>query len=230
MYKHKTYLISVPVAGKPTVVVSGGTYARRNRRSNEGAVLLVVLMIIMVATATAAMSVQSTNFELRSAGYGRREIQTKYVSEAALTAALSTVESAGPQSIITAINGSAPPLMGNFNEPDLDTGKGGYRILSTDYSGLTTPPVVGGNNGTLGPGQAYQPWFAVDIYDQYSVPAAIAGYRADGDSSFAFMNATFVARGFTVPTGATEPLSSGAVNQSANTTCGCAQSGPFPVK
>jgi hypothetical protein len=212
MYTHKTNLM------------------HQKKRSKEGAVMLVVLLILMVATATAAMSVQSTNFELRSAGYGRREIQTKYISEAALTAALSTVESAGPQSILAAIQGSAPPLMGNFNEPELETGKGGYRILSTDYSALATPPVVNGANGTLGPGQAYEPWFAVDIYDQYSVPAAVAGYRADGNSSFAFLNATFVARGFTVPAGATVPQSSGAVNQSANTTCGSAQSGPFPIK
>jgi hypothetical protein len=228
MYKHKKNRMSVPASGKPTVVVSRGTYACRDRRSTQGAVMLVVLMIIMVATATATMAVQSTNFELRSSGYGRRETQTKYVSEAALSTALGTVESAGPQFLIAALNKSDPPVMGNFNEPELDTGKGGYRIYSSDYSGLTPPPVAGGDDGTLGPKQAYEPWFAVDIYDQYSVPAVVAGYRTDGNSPFAFMNATFVARGFTVPAGAT-PLSSGAVNQSANTSCGCAQSGPYPV-
>jgi len=99
--------------------------------------------------------------------------------------------------------------------------------LATISVGLTTPPVEGGADSTLGPGQAYEPWFAVDIYDTYEVPAVIPGFPANGNSSFAFLNATFVARGFTVPSGSSSPEASGAVNQSVNSSCGSVQSGPF---
>jgi hypothetical protein len=129
--------------------------------------------------------------------------------------------------MLHAMDSSDPPAMSTFNEPELEAGTGGYRILSTDYSTYTTPPVAGGDTGTLGPGQAYEPWFAVDMYDLYTVPAVVPGYRVDGNTPFAFLNATFMARGFTVPSGATAPSAGGSANQAASTTCGGMQSGPY---
>jgi hypothetical protein len=199
----------------------------RNRRSREGAAMLVVLMILMVATATAAMAVQSTNMELRSAGYQRREAQTKYVSEAGLVTALGKVDGLSLEKIYTVINSSGPQVMGVFNEPEMDTDKKGIRIYSDDYSDLTTPPIAGGNTGTLGPGQSYDPWFVVDLYDQHFVDTPIAGDRADGGGYFKFLYFSLVSRGFTVPVGTALPQSTGGANQAANTTCGSAVLGPF---
>ena len=46
--------------------------------------MLVVMLIIMVATATAAMSVQSTQYELQAAGHERNAVQTRYLAETTL--------------------------------------------------------------------------------------------------------------------------------------------------
>lgn len=52
----------------------------RSRRQ-EGAVMLVVMLILMVATATAALSVHATQYELQAAGHARQAMQTRYISE-----------------------------------------------------------------------------------------------------------------------------------------------------
>lgn len=53
----------------------------RRRQREEGAVMLIVMLILMVSTATAAVSVHATRYELQAAGHARQAMQTKYVSE-----------------------------------------------------------------------------------------------------------------------------------------------------
>jgi len=65
---------------------------RRHPRSEEGAVMLVVMLILLTATAMAAVSLQSTQYELRASGYNRAAIQTQYVSEAAAVTTLAWVD------------------------------------------------------------------------------------------------------------------------------------------
>jgi hypothetical protein len=66
----------------------------RKQRSEEGAVMLVVMLILLTATAMAAVSLQSTQYELRASGYNRAAVQTQYVSEAAAVTTLAWVDAA----------------------------------------------------------------------------------------------------------------------------------------
>jgi hypothetical protein len=54
--------------------------------------MLVVMLILLTATAMAAVSLQSTQYELRAAGYNRAAVQTQYVSEAGATATMAWVD------------------------------------------------------------------------------------------------------------------------------------------
>lgn len=65
---------------------------RRRARSEEGAVMLIVLLILLTATALASTSLQTTQFELRSAGYNRAAIQMQYVSSAAAATTMAWVD------------------------------------------------------------------------------------------------------------------------------------------
>src|SRR5690349_7281006 len=62
--------------------------SRRARRQREGAVMLVVMLFLMIATASAAISVRSTQSELESAGQDRIAHQTRSSAEAAMMATL----------------------------------------------------------------------------------------------------------------------------------------------
>jgi hypothetical protein len=223
------------------MLANHGIMTGKNARRNEGAAMLVVMLILLIATAAAAISVQATTMEMRSAGYARRELQTKYVAEAALASAYRTLNQVGPRSLLYAMSkATVQPDMTRLHEPALSlsgSAKTAYRIVSDDYPATIAAPMVPPVNsaedgsGTLGPGQAYQPWFAVDIYDHYSAPSANPGYRLEGYGSLYFMYANFTARGFTIPSGASgpvnDPLSDGQFNQAAFTACGTAQLGPF---
>ncbi len=205
------------------------TGRRRADRRQEGAAMLFVMLVLLVATATAAISVQSTNFELRASGYARRAAQTAHVAESALVTTLGVVDRAGPKSFLYAMERSESPIMQSFNEPELVTGKQAYRVFSDDFANDSVPVVRSQSEadvGSLGPKQAYQPWFAVDIYDVYTAPARTAGYHVEGQGNLVFMHATYIARGMTIERGAANPTQ-GAVNQSARNHCACAQSGPF---
>ena len=211
--------------------------------------MLVVMLVLLIATAAAAISVQATTLEMRSAGYTRRELQTKYVAEAGLASAYRTLNRVGPRALLYAMKGInvTQPVMANFHEPELGlsaTAKTAYRIVSDDYTVAASPLVppvktAEDGSGSLGPGQAYEPWFVVDVYDHYAMASPNPGYRLEGYGQLYFLYANFTARGFTIRTRTQDerdsttfnplnsPLSAGQANQTAFTACGTAQLGPF---
>ena len=102
-------------------------YARRLRRGprrrNEGAVMLVVMLILMIATAGAAISVQSTASELHAAGQERIGLQARYTSEAAMMTTIAWVDKLGDSNQWLEIwefwakQPAPPPTLPNYAEP-----------------------------------------------------------------------------------------------------------------
>jgi hypothetical protein len=104
---------------------------RRRAQKREGAIMLIVLLIVLTATTLAATSLQSTQFELRGAGYNRTALQTQYVSEAAAMTTLAWIDAtAMDRSFLKHLeswDSSAPggtpvsPEMWRFGEPEILT-------------------------------------------------------------------------------------------------------------
>jgi hypothetical protein len=212
---------------------------RSKKQRQEGAAMLVVMMVLLISTAASAVAVQSAGFEMRAAGHGRRFTQTQYVAEAALVYGVSYIDRiGGPRAVLHGMKTSGPPPMDIFGEPDL-VGTGyesdGYRMASNDFYGESVPPVRAPTTedpGSLGPKQAYEPWFAVDIMDVRSVPAVDPGYHVEGYGQLSFAIMNVVARGFTIPRFQMGPGSdvedeNYRVGESAHTACSCVVSGPF---
>jgi len=99
--------------------------SQRNRaaRSEEGAVMLIVLLILLTASALSVTALQTTQFELRSAGYNRSAVQTQYVSEAAASTTLAWVDATAMDRSflrhLQAWQGAGAPLMTVFGEPEI---------------------------------------------------------------------------------------------------------------
>ena len=157
--------------------------------------MLVVMLILLVATALAGISLQSTQHELRAAGYNRLATQTQYVAESALATTLSWIEE-------TSMNGTflrhvdhwqastaGPPDMTLFGEPPIDpmyrhmANRTEWQQQSVLYLNQTTlPPLSVANTvdalGTFGPRSAHVPGdgsdfgigsYVVDLYDCQSL-------------------------------------------------------------
>jgi hypothetical protein len=194
---------------------------RRTARRQQGAAMLAVMLILLVATATAAVSVQSTNFELRAAGYNRRATQNKLIAEAGLAAAISVVDSVGVNNLLREMNqlerlavkdmedpayqcGSAAngssfiPDATEFNEPCCQPPfEVCDRFELADFD-ANHPPV---SADALGPGQPYQPWFSVDIKLEEDSAGTRPGYAVGKRGSMKFVHVTYTARGGTVLAG-----------------------------
>ena len=170
------------------------TRTRRTARSREGAVMLVVMLILVTATAMAAVSLQTTQFELRGSGYGRSALQTQYVSEAGASTTLAWVDGMsmfeGFKAHLNAWNAApAPPDLQLFGEPAFTAAnrRNANRTQWVQQKYLTGAPAVmppitrpNENNdvvGTLGPRSPYVPGvrnpeldppptdYVVDLYD-----------------------------------------------------------------
>jgi hypothetical protein len=164
----------------------------RSARSEEGAVMLVVMLILLTVTAMAGISLQASQYDLRSAGNNRAALQTQYISEAAMSTTLSWVDATSlDRSIMTHVgawNDTDAPELTWFAEPPL---KPGNRVDASrtqwiqqkNLSKVTLPPltVAGQDNdpvGTFGPRVALHPGtqervapdrkvpdYVVDMYD-----------------------------------------------------------------
>jgi hypothetical protein len=118
--------------------------------------MLVVMLILLTATAMAAASLQSTQYELRSAGYNRASLQTQYTSEAAANSTIAWVDATSmDRSFLTQIsswNSSAhPPNMLYFGEPIIPDGNRGnanrtqwrqQALLTAALTVTTMPPIT----------------------------------------------------------------------------------------
>jgi hypothetical protein len=170
---------------------------RKRKRSEEGAVMLVVMLILLTATAMAAVSLQTTQFELRASGYNRAALQTQYVSEAGANTSIAWVDA-------TSMDGSflkhiaswsaAAPLMWEFGEPEVSpsnlTHANRTQWLQQQWlTTVTMPPITRPGStqgttdvvGTLGPRSNYVPGefdsqhvsetdYVVDMYDCRQLP------------------------------------------------------------
>jgi hypothetical protein len=186
---------------------------RRPARQREGAVMLVVLLIVLTATTLAATSLQSTQFELRGAGYARAALQTEYVSEAAAMTTLAWVDATSlDRSFMDHVNRWAaadPPPMWRWGEPEIlkDNEAQANRTQWLQQQVLTnvsTAPLTnpGDRNaagvvdryGTLGPRSSYVAGiqtddgvlgnYVVDMYDcRRLTNTATAGYQVNQGGS-----------------------------------------------
>lgn len=168
--------------------------------------MIIVMLVLLAATALAIFAVHATTFELRAAGHGREAMQSQFLAESGLVAALAMVDQNGPQSILYTMQRtredstlSMPTLMPY--EPELAPGKEGYRLylddLATYGSFLPADPegLYGPAAATDASKQIYQPTFMVDINDHYAYTGAIAGHRSDGYGRLQYLHATYTARG-----------------------------------
>ncbi len=90
--------------------------------------MLLVMLILLTATAMAGIALQSTQHEVRAAGYNRMSIQTQYIAEAALSTTLSWIDATAANSSFytTQLKSSLPPQhvlprMSFFGEPEIST-------------------------------------------------------------------------------------------------------------
>jgi hypothetical protein len=179
---------------------------RRGARSEEGAVMLVVMLILLTATAMAAVSLQSTQYELRASGYNRAAVQTQYVSEAGAIATLAWVDATSmDKSFLTHLrkwnDTQYGPNLRQFGEPALTATNraNANRTSWLQQKQLTafnaTPLSKSGTAdpiGTFGPRSGYVPGaldedhpdadadYEVDMYDCRVLPnTGVAGSQVN---------------------------------------------------
>jgi len=98
---------------------------RHHSRPHEGAVMMVVLLILMVATASATLSVRTTQTELRAAGHERTAMQARYAAEGAAVTTLAFLQIRNDKSTLPALRAqfanipAAQYEMAQFGEPVL---------------------------------------------------------------------------------------------------------------
>jgi hypothetical protein len=156
--------------------------------------MLVVMLILLVATASAAVSVQTTQSELHAAGHDRMALQARYAAEAALLATTTWIDDLGSSSKWEGLwndeQSKPPPIMNAFGEPNIPSIADRHfairltqeqqepqhagEMVSIGPPGVITDPAPVDLLGSFGPNQAYQPTpFAVDLTDCVPAPAAL---------------------------------------------------------
>ena len=165
--------------------------------------MFVVMLVLLMTTGVAIFAVHTTTAEIRAAGAARQALQTQYVAESGLIAAITYSDIIQPAGVEIALERALPPgapYMSQFFEPEIEANKKNYRLYLTDFS--TSPPAGlpietdAARGASLGR-TALAPWFVVDINDNYAYTAPIAGHRSDGASTLRFMAATYTSRGRT---------------------------------
>ncbi len=180
--------------------------------------MFVVMLVLLMTSGVAVFAVHTTTSEIRAAGAARQALQTQYVAESGLMAAIAYSDRIQPAGVELALQRSVLPASGymsQFFEPEIAAGKRNYRLYLADLTlGATagfpieTDPTRGESLGR----SALAPWFIVDINDDYTYTTPIAGHRADGAGALRFMGATYSSHGRTrVPTavGTDVPRSTG---------------------
>lgn len=185
---------------------------KTTQNRQEGGAMIVVMLVLLAATALATFAVHTTTSELRAAGHAREGMQSQYLAESGLNAALAVMDQRGPQSFLFAIDqtrsgGLAMPTLMPF-EPELAADKDGYRMYLDDlaaYGGLA----VADEEILSETRSVYEPTFMVDINDHYRYTMPIAGHRSDGYGRLQYLQATYTSRGRmrldAAATGATDP-------------------------
>ncbi len=165
---------------------------RGARRREEGAALLVVMLILLMVTATATFAIHSTATEVRAAGNARMAMQSSYLGETALLAAMDWVDAQGPRVLVDMLAAREADeeqlVMAPF-EPPLAENTYAFRIALEDLGGARIAP-----DTMFGTRSAYAPLAVVDIYDVHVYTGVVAGYSATGGSPMRHVRATYTAR------------------------------------
>lgn len=97
--------------------------------------MLVVMLILMIATASAAISVHTTQSELLAAGEERIALQSRYASEAAMMSTISMIDMLGGTGqwldVWRAWNALPTPQMYRYAEPEIDPGNRHQAVRTT---------------------------------------------------------------------------------------------------
>lgn len=180
--------------------------------SREGMAMLVVMLLLLIVTSTAVFAVHSTSTEIRAAGYARQRMQTRYLAEGALAAAMSQVEFQGPDVMREAlVRSTSDALRGTSSgmrylapeEPPMATDRANYRIDATSFvgaAGIEGPPIeTAAGRESFGGGLGFTPQYVIDINDEFRFTGVVAGQRSDGNGTLEYVAATYTARGFARP-------------------------------
>lgn len=180
---------------------------KRNRKQ-EGAAMLVVMLLLLIVTATATFAVRTTSLEIRSSGYARQHMQTRYLTEGALAAGLAMGENRGAalqrqmihQSTSGALAGAVTPIRRlATTEPVMDSNVGNDRIEVSHFAASSAvvgqPIVTTAGAESYGLQMGYAPTFVVDVNDEHAFYGVVPGQRSDGNGTFEYMAATYTARG-----------------------------------
>ena len=180
--------------------------------------MLVIMLILMIATASAAVSVQTSQSELHAAGEARIAMQAHYASEAAIMSTVAWVDDIGDrEGAFTQLwrdgQSAAVPNMDRFAEPAIPAGTGRRYAMRVTQMGqlrqfdaaVEMPPLgvrdtaatIPDLYGSFGPRQVYQPTpFTVDITDCAEAPLALTPGMPHGNGTPPFKQYTcsFTAR------------------------------------
>lgn len=171
---------------------------KSRREKNEGAAMLVTMLVLLSTTALAVFAVHSTTFEIRAAGHARQGMQSQYLGETGLNAAMTMVDNEGVQALRYLIDRQTAefgaPILEPM-EPNLAPSKKGYRVYVSDLDTRSTTPLVEGSLSSMGSRYPFEPTFVVDVNDQYRSVQAIPGQRADGHGRLMYLHATYTSRG-----------------------------------
>jgi hypothetical protein len=156
--------------------------------------MLIVMLILMLATASAAVSVQTSQSELHAAGEARMAMQSAYASEAAIMSSIAWIDELGAGQQWAALwagaQAAAVPSVSIFAEPAIGTGANRHfamrtsqgaqelqRVATTEMKPIGPPDttsVPADIYGSFGPRQAYVPTpFVVDITDCAPAPVSL---------------------------------------------------------
>jgi len=106
--------------------------------------MMIVLLVLMVATASAAVSIRSTQSEIQSAGQNRLAVQSQYASEAAMNSMFAYLDKLGPElcEVWRFANAQPdPPPMLMYGEPEIDSAsrRNAARVWAYNLAGLQDP-------------------------------------------------------------------------------------------
>jgi hypothetical protein len=171
--------------------------------------MLIVMMLLLIVSATATLAVHSISTELRSSGYARQRLQTRYLAEGASMSTIAMLELQSPAVLYEVLERStrtSPRRMLAPEEPVMTGDQPNHRVEMFRFVGapgvVSQPVELTPGRESLGAGMGYQPDFVVDVNDYFLVPFRVAGHRGDGTGTaerLQYLCVTFTARARTRP-------------------------------
>jgi hypothetical protein len=132
-----------PIQTAPDRATLAAALVSRRAQRREGAVMMVVLLVLMVATASAAVSIRSTQSEIQSAGQNRLAAQSHYASEAAMNSVFAYVDRIDKDlwCVWQKANAAPAPTMVVYGEPEFGgaSRRNVARVWAANVAGIQDP-------------------------------------------------------------------------------------------